>query len=278
MPNTESFLNQWRATMSSAPNVTPEMLDELESHLRERIEQIIQSGVPEKEACERAATELGSSPAIAAEFRKLEAPSWLPVKIAVGIGIAIALAVAFRPFARPGGGVLLGVHVFTITVGYTTALLLGALGFCFALQRAWSGFSPLRLSSLSRVTFTFATVSTICTAIGIILGMIWSQREWGRLWGWDAKETGAFCIVLWMTGFLCAHRFRWVTTRGLLVASIFGSNIVLLGWFASNLPTVLHAYGFPHPAWLLLTAALVANVITMLIGLAPAGCLRARRA
>ena len=282
MPDLESFLAQWRASLPAAPHLPPETLDELEGHLRERIEQLIASGVPEAEACQRAATELGNSETIATEFRKLDASSWLPVKIVTGVAIVLALGLAVllltRPFPRPNAGLLLAIHVFTITIGYATTLLLGVLGICFVLQRARTGFSRRQLASLSRVTFIFATVSTVSTAIGIVLAMLWAQREWGRLWGWDGKEIGALCVFVWLAGFLIAHAFRWVTARGLLIASLLGNNVVLLGWFAPSLSGGLHAYGFQKTAWLLLLAgAMVLNVVVMLIGLAPSGCLRARK-
>jgi hypothetical protein len=282
MPNLESFLSQWRQTLSAAHHLTQETLDELESHLRERIAQLVHSGLPEADACQRAAAELGSPETIATEFRKLDASPWLPVKIATGLGVALALAVAtfllVRDFTRPGAGILLAVHVFTVTLGYATTILLGALGACFVLQRACADFSPRRLASLSRVTFAFATVATVCTALGIILGMVWSHREWGRSWGWDAKEIGALCVIVWMSGFLIAHSFRWVTPRGLLVASVLGSNVVFLGWFGPSLTPGLHAYGLSNTAWLLLLAVLVSNLLITLLGLAPAGCLRLRKA
>ncbi len=282
MHNLASFLHQWRQSMAAAPHLTPETLDELESHLRERIEQLIHSGVPETEACQRAAAELGSPQTVAAEFRKLAPTGWLPVKIATGFALVGALALAclliFRPFTHPSNNVLLAVHVFTVTLGYGAGLLLGALGTCFILQRAWSDFSPRRAAPLSRATLAFATAATVFTAIGIVLGMVWSKREWGRYWGWDAKEIGALCIIVWMTGFLAAHYFRWVTTRGLFVASVLGSNVVFLGWFGAHLPRALHNYGWGGPAGILLFGAVAANVLIAALGLAPAGWLRWRKA
>jgi hypothetical protein len=280
MPNLEPFLAQWRPTMSAAHHMTPEMLDELERHIRDRVAQLVGSGFSEVDACQRAAAELGNPETIAAEFRKLDPGPWLPVRIMTASGVALALAVAIlvlvRPFTGPGAGMLLAVHVFAITLGYGTALLLGVLGACFVIQRARAGFSSRRLASLTRATFAFATIATVCTVVGTVLAMFWAHREWGRFWDWDPKEIGAFCVVVWMSGFLIAHWFRWVTARGLLVASLIGSNVVFLGWFAPEFPQGLQAYGFPNTAWLLL-AALILNCLLTILGLAPAGCLRSRK-
>jgi hypothetical protein len=263
--------------------MTPEMLDELESHIRERVAQLIGSGLSEADACERAAAELGNPETLAAEFRKLDPKPWLPVRIMTGVGVTLALGAAIvllvRPFTGPGAGMLLTIHVFTVTLGYGSTLLVGVLGACFVIQRARAGFPRRRLASLTRATFAFATIATVCTVAGIILAMFWAHREWGRFWDWDPKEIGALCVVVWMSGFLIAHCFRWVTARGLLVASLIGSNVVFLGWVAPALSPGLHAYVWFHGPWLLLLlfAILTLNCLLTILGLAPASCLRCRK-
>ena len=67
MHNLEQFIIEWRRTMKAVPNVHPKTLDELENHLRETVAQLVQSGVPEAEACQRAAAELGSPETMAAD-------------------------------------------------------------------------------------------------------------------------------------------------------------------------------------------------------------------
>jgi hypothetical protein len=281
MSNLETFLAQWRQTFAETARLTPETLDELESHLRERIEQLIRSGLPEPEACQRAATELGNPGDLAAEFRKLSAASWLPVKIVSGVAIVLTLAVPalliVRPFSGPGAGLLLSVHVFTVILGYASALLLGVLGACFVLQRAFEAFPPSRLAALPRVTSRFATVGTICTALGIFLGMIWARVEWGRFWGWDSKEIGGLAVIVWMLAFLLAHRFQRITPRTLLVATLLGSNVVLLAWFGPSFTPGLHASALPHAASLALIAAFIFNLLLTVLGLTPTGCLRLRK-
>ncbi len=281
MPELESFISQWRQTLSAAPHLSPDTVDELESHLRERIEELVRSGMPVAEACQRAAADLGDSGELANEFRKVEMGQWLPFKVVTGFGIALIVALSLllaRLFSAGSTDVLLAVHAFTVTIGYSTTLLLGVLGACFVVQRARSGFSPRRLASLGRVTFAFALISTISTLVGVILGMFWAHREWGRFWGWDGKEIGAFCVMVWLSGFLIAHSIRRVSTRALLVASLLGSNVVTLGWFLPSFTRGLHAHGLPHTASLLLLAAFVLNLSLTFLGMAPSGCLRARRA
>jgi len=127
------------------------------------------------------------------------------------------------------------------------------------------------------VTATFAATATGLTGLGTVLAMAWSKREWGQYWNWDAKEIGALCILLWMGGFLAAHSWRWVTPRGLLLASLAGSNVVALGWFGGNWSHGLHSYGFPASSGILLALAVLGNLLVLLLGLAPAGWLRWRK-
>ena len=60
MPDLETFLAQWRQKLSAVRHLKPGTLDELESHLRDRIAEHMRSGLAEADACQRAAAELGS--------------------------------------------------------------------------------------------------------------------------------------------------------------------------------------------------------------------------
>jgi ABC-type transport system involved in cytochrome c biogenesis permease subunit len=172
--------------------------------------------------------------------------------------------------------VLLAVHVFSVTVGYGATILLGMLGACFVLQRARCGFPMSRLMALERVTLGFAVVSTSCTAVGVILGMFWANREWGRFWSWDGKEIGALCVVVWMVGALVAYSRGRVGARGLLVASLLGSNVVLLAWFAPAFLSGLSAYGSVNAIWAILPVVIILNLSLAVLELVPSGCTRAR--
>jgi hypothetical protein len=173
---------------------------------------------------------------------------------------------------------LLAGHVFAVTLGYGTTFLVGALGICFVAQRCLSDFSPFRMRSLTRVTFLLGCVAAGLTAVGVILGMFWAKAEWGRYWAWDRKEIGAFVVIAWQLCFLFAHRLSHVTIRGLLVMSLLGNIVVGLGWFGPNLlHDGLHSYGMRNYV-LLLLAAVISNLGFFLIGLAPAGWLRSRKA
>lgn len=277
MHNLEQLVAEWRKTMMAAPAVSHETLDELENHLRENVEQLVRSGITEREAFLRAVKQLGGAPAIASEFRKLDQSTWLPVKLVIGFGLLLAVAMMIFVIAQLDAGrmnFLLAGHVFAVTLGYATTFLVGALGICFVAQRCLSDFSPFRMRSLTRITFGLGGVAAGMTAVGIILAMVWAKAEWGRYWAWDIKETGAFAIILWQLLFLFIHRFARITARGILTVSLIGNIIVSLGWFGSNLisngPHASVALGYS----LLLLVGVGANLVFFIAGLAPAGWLR----
>ena len=134
--NLDKLILEWRKTVAT-PNVSAETLDELETHLRESAAQFVCCGMPVSSAFQRAVSELGAMPGISSEFRKLEQPLWLPVKLAIGATALMALAalvIAIAVLGRRGSSVaslLLATHVFVIFLGYTMTLAHRRIGNLF---------------------------------------------------------------------------------------------------------------------------------------------------
>lgn len=70
----EQTIAEWRRQMLAAGIKSPVPLEELESHLREKIEQLKQSGADERMAFEKAVQQTGSPRMLKNEFNKVEAP------------------------------------------------------------------------------------------------------------------------------------------------------------------------------------------------------------
>ena len=275
MHNLEQLIVEWRNSMTKL-GVGSKTLDELESHLRETVNQLVRSGTSEPEAFRSAVTQLGTPPMIASEFRKLNSSTWLPVKLAIGLGILLAVAQAGLLAWRFDGralSLLLKIHVWTVTLGYGGTFLLGAIGICFVCQRCISDFSQPRLEALKRVSFIFNSLAAILTAVGIGLGMLWAKAAWGRYWAWDPKETGAFCILAWLIFSTVIHCWRGLSARVVFLLSLIGNVVVGLGWFGANLVGAgLHNYG--EKSLLMLAVVAASSVVFFLVGLTPTGWLR----
>jgi cytochrome c-type biogenesis protein CcsB len=100
--------------------------------------------------------------------------------------------------------------------------------------------SAATLDSLAYRTIAFAF--PILT-FGVITGAIWAEQSWGRYWGWDPKETGAFLTWIAYAGYLHARATRGLRGRGAAGIGILAFLILMFTYFAVNLwITGLHSY------------------------------------
>ena len=245
----ESLIADWGKTLARSPGLSKERLEELENHLREVSDQRLRQGMTELEAFESAVAQLGPADTISSEFQKLKPTGWLPAKAAIilGVGVAVTLMVFLTPRIGTMGG-LLATHVFTVTLGYVTTLLLGGLGACFVIQRCFLDFSDERLQYLGRVSFLFTITAAFLTAVGILLGAIWTKQEWNRYWAWDLKETTGLCVLVWLMFSALLQRLGKIEVRGALCLSLVGSAVVSVAWFGPNLLAGLGQYGTTRAA------------------------------
>lgn len=71
MFNLDQAIGEWRRQMIAGGIKSSAVLDELESHLREDIEQRIRSGTPAPQAFEEATRQIGNADALKLEFAKV---------------------------------------------------------------------------------------------------------------------------------------------------------------------------------------------------------------
>jgi hypothetical protein len=276
MHDLQKLIEGWRKSAGAAGNVSAETLDELESHLRESVEAFQRGGMGLAEAFDMAAGQLGTAPAIASEFAKLEQSLWWPAKAVVGIVILLTLGLPLPVFGRlhdKPSGFLLASHVVAVTIGYAITLLIGALGLCVICRRSVADLTASRTRSLARVTVRLGGIALVVTATAVILGMIWAKLQWGRYWAWDLLETGGFCVIIWQIGFLVCHRFAGDHAGWVLALGLLGNVVVTLAWLGPRVLGALHAYGRADGG-VLLIAAIALQLLFFGIGFAPAGWLR----
>lgn len=97
-----------------------------------------------------------------------------------------------------------------------------------------------RLDNLMYITASLAFAGL---AILLITGAVWANESWGRYWGWDSKETGAF--VAWLTygAFLHTRISRGWTGRSSAYFAIVGFLLVIFTYLGvSYLLPGLHSY------------------------------------
>ncbi len=177
-------------------------------------------------------------------------------RLTAGIGslLAAVCAVAvmlLRPEATTVGTLppvlnspLLEVHVSFVIVGY---MLFAFTFFCALVALLGRLLAPQRrglLQRLARLSLMAHYPALTCLCVGIFLGAVWAGSSWGRLWGWDAKETWALITMLlyalplhrrslpWLRRHVAYHVYMLLAFLSLLM-TYFGVNF----WF-----TGLHSY------------------------------------
>jgi ABC-type transport system involved in cytochrome c biogenesis permease subunit len=77
----------------------------------------------------------------------------------------------------------------------------------------------------------------------VIAGAIWAQEAWGRYWGWDPKETGAFFTWVLYAGYLHARSTRGWRGRKAAWVGVVAFLALAVTFYAVNLFVVgLHSY------------------------------------
>lgn len=247
MHNFEKDIADWRRKMVKSGLRSPDVLDELEGHLREEIDAQISAGASEIHVFQCAVTRIGDPGAVRQEFKKISGAASLPVLISASlwIGAVILLLVLFSGRVVSGTvGVLLFTHILTVTAGYLAAFLAGGLAACYLWCR-WAGrLTSESRQSLSRAVVRFTYVSCALSFIGFLLGMLWAHEYLGAAWKNDPREIGGVCVCIWFAALCLASGKLSDHTRMLL--NIVGNLIVAQAWFGGLILAhhpAMHWYG-----------------------------------
>ncbi len=164
----------------------------------------------------------------------------------------------------------LATHVVTVTLGYASTFLAGAMGIIYVVRGlATPTLDRASSQNLARMIYGTTCFAMLFSFIGTVLGGLWADDSWGRFWGWDPKENGALIIVMWNALVLHARWDGMVKERGLAVLAVGGNIVTSWSWFGVNeLGVGLHSYGFTEGVLLALLLFVVSQV-----GVIVAGCL-----
>lgn len=126
-------IGKWRNGLARSEAFQGRDIDELESHLREEIENLMAAKLSEQEAFSVAAHRLGDANALAGEFAKINTPTLLTNRLCwMAVGVLLYLILANIAVAASRGFALLGIisglrgYYVGIVSLLVTALVLGA--------------------------------------------------------------------------------------------------------------------------------------------------------
>lgn len=84
--------------------------------------------------------------------------------------------------------------------------------------------------------------------IGVVLGAIWADTAWGRMWSWDPKETWALITWLIYTAYMHVRLVHGWSGRATAWTSIAGYGCVLFTYLGVNFVlSGLHSYAGNDP-------------------------------
>ncbi len=131
----------------------------------------------------------------------------------------------------------------TIADGLTRMLTINLAMVAAALIARW--FVPLLppTATLDGIAHRTIAFGFIMWTVGTIAGAMWAEQSWGRFWGWDPKETGAFLTWVAYAGYLHARATTGIKGRGAAWIGVW-SFVVLMGTYliANYVIVGLHSY------------------------------------
>jgi hypothetical protein len=272
----EARIRQWRAALSDALGERGDVLDELESHLREEFARLTLAGKPGEEAWSAALAKLGTPEQLATEFGKLPVRPlrWAPglVILALYGFIAMGFIMPLMALAREGRmSDLVVVHVSTVVAGYLATFAFGALAIWATLQRRWGRWTPRRAECLRWWGWRFSLVALIFCIVGVALGAVWARENLGAYWTNDPRELGGVALIVWNAAALVILGQRTKPIWADLVLGLGGNVAVAFGWFfAAALAQrhEVHGYG-PAPVKAFLVGFLFAHLVLFGLVLIP---------
>jgi hypothetical protein len=153
MPDLEKQIGQWKASLKIVLGDSDEIVDELESHLREEINRQILAGRSVEEAFATAQAKLGQPADLAAEYARAAAPAiWLPISIGIPLAILLPVFIFWPEIVQSFAtrNVDLGLNAAMRSSYITVILYTAFVGICYIIARLIRPMSLGQLKSLRR--------------------------------------------------------------------------------------------------------------------------------
>jgi ABC-type transport system involved in cytochrome c biogenesis permease subunit len=127
--------------------------------------------------------------------------------------------------------------------GVTRMLTVNVTMVVAALIARW--FTPYlpATATLDGIAHRVIAFGFVLWTIGTIAGAMWAEQSWGRFWGWDPKETGAFLTWVAYAGYLHSRATRGVRGRSAAWVGIGAFVTLMATYLVANYVIVgLHSY------------------------------------
>lgn len=264
----EQEIRKWRKAISARLPFQRDSIAELESHLRDAVQNHQHAGLTPEDAWTASLKQLGDPDLIAREYGKLTGYSvwrWRPAQIVLGVYAALGLILAFASslsFANRGDA-LLAIHVWTIAVGYLGVFAVGAITASSILSRAMRGWSTTETDLFLRTTRYLTTAALVLIITGVILGGVWLRLGSGKFWSFDPREIGGIALVVW-NALILMLLLRVRDERLEMRLGLAGNAIVAACWFGPLMLSKSAAHGFESRS-LAMTAGLSGLVVLTLL-------------
>jgi hypothetical protein len=239
MFDVDARIRDWRQRLIG--RLGADVLDELESHLREEMHRAALAGRPLEAAWNDAASRLGSPEGLVREFAKV--PSGRPLRWGAAWCV---FGLYLLPFLLAGltylcaakrdereDAALLHAHVTMVCVGYLAVFAFGLLSSFVTLSRLWGGATAPQLVTLRWWGRVYAAIGFVGCLVGFVLGAIWSRERFGLAWSNDASEIGGVVMIAWTLGMLI--RFSRSASPSLidLTLGVAGNPVTIISWFGA---------------------------------------------
>jgi cytochrome c-type biogenesis protein CcsB len=135
------------------------------------------------------------------------------------------------------------VSVEPTRAGVTRMLTVNLTMVAAALIARW--FTPYlpATATLDGIAHRVIAFGFVLWTIGTIAGAMWAEQSWGRFWGWDPKETGAFLTWVAYAGYLHSRATRGVRGRTAAWVGIGAFVTLMATYLVANYVIVgLHSY------------------------------------
>ena len=143
---------------------------------------------------------------------------------------------AIEPLRAVLNSYWLDYHVTTMMLSYGAFTIAFATALLYLLSSAWPRvmrWAP-PLEALDLYTYRAIQFGWPLLGIGIVLGAVWADTAWGRMWSWDPKETWSLITWLIYTGYLHVRLVHGWKGTVMAWSSILGYGAVMFTYIGVN--------------------------------------------